>query len=50
MFEIVDSSNTQKMNDSSVQQVLQQNLSWFVSQHRKTLVLTCVILNPKERA
>ena len=38
-----------KMNGSSFQQVLQQNLSWFLSWHWKTLFLRGFILKPSER-
>ena len=34
-----DSSNRQKMKSCSFQQVLQQNLSWFLLKHRKCFFL-----------
>ena len=36
MFEKGNSSNGQKMNDYSFQQALRKNLSWLLSQKRKT--------------
>ena len=41
---------TVKMNGSSFQQVLWQNLGWFLSQHRKTLFLRNFILKPTATA
>ena len=38
------------MNGSSFQQVLRQNLGWFLSKHSKTLLLRDFILKPTERA
>ena len=38
------------MNGSSFQQLLPQNLSWFLPQHMKTLCLRGFILKPTERA
>ena len=38
------------MNDCSFQQVLRQNLVWFLSQHWKMLFLSGFILKPTERA
>ena len=45
-----DSSNRKKKNGCSFQQVLRQNLSWFLSEHRKTLFLRGFTLNPTEKA
>ena len=50
MFANAVLSNREKMNRCSFQEVLRQNLSWFLSQHRKTLFLRGFILKPTERA
>ena len=49
MFEKGDSSNRQKINGCSFQHVLQQNLSWFLPQHRKTFFRWGFTLKPTER-
>ena len=46
LFEKGDSSNRQKMNE----QLLRQNLSWFLSQHMKTLIFRGFILKPTKTA
>ena len=50
IFEKGGLSNRQKMNGCSFQQVLQQNLSWFFSKHRKMLFLRAFILEPTENS
>ena len=51
MFKKYDSSNrTVKINGCSFQQVLRQNLGWFLSLHWKTLFLRSFILNSTEGA
>ena len=50
MFEKGDSSNRQKMNGCSFQQVIWQNLSRFLSEQRKLLFLIGFILKTAERA
>ena len=49
MFEKVDSSNRQKMNGCSFQQVWWLNLSWFLSYHRNILFLRGFVLKLTER-
>ena len=52
MFEKCDSSKkTVRMNSCSFQQVLRQNLGWFLSKHwKKTRFLRGFILEPTKRA
>ena len=49
VFERGDLSNKKKINGCSFQQVSRQNLSWFLSQHRKTLCVRGFILKQTER-
>ena len=49
MLEKGDSSIGQKMNGCSFQLVLRQNLSWFLSWHKKTLFPRGFVLKPTER-
>ena len=49
MFEQGDSSSRQKNNGCFSQQILRQNVGWFLSQHRKAIPRRGFILEPIER-